>query len=99
MALAGKEAEYRSLHNDVWPAVLQTLRENGIRKYSIFVRDRLLFSCFEFVGDNLEVAMLNIVIDEITKQWLNLTQPCQTPVESAQTGEWWLPAEQVFHFD
>ena len=94
-----KEAEYRALHNDVWPAVLQTLRENGITNYSIFLRDGLLFSYFEFVGDNLGVAMSTIASDETTKQWWNLTDPCQTPVESAQKGEWWVPAEQVFHFD
>ena len=26
-----------------------------------------------------------------------LTEPCQQPVDSAADGEWWAPAEELFH--
>ncbi len=94
-----KEAEYRSLHENVWPRVLATLRQNGVTNYSIFLRDGTLFSYFEFRGDDLDAAMARIAEDETTRQWWLLTDPCQQPVDSAADSERWAPAEELFHVE
>ena len=94
-----KEAEYRALHENVWPGVTATLRENGITNFSIYLRDGTLFSYLEFRGDDYEEAMARIATDETTKEWWKLTDPCQQAVDSAMESEWWAPAEELFHLD
>ena len=94
-----KEAEYRALHAAVWPGVLTMLRTANITNYSIFLRDGVLFSYLEYTGDDYAADTALIAADEQTQRWWKLTDPCQQPVESAADGEWWAPAEEVFHAD
>jgi L-rhamnose mutarotase len=96
---AEREAEYRTLHEHVWPGVLTTLRENGVTNFSIFLRDGTLFSYLEYEGDDYDAAMRRIADDETTKEWWKLTDPCQAPVDSAIESQWWAPAEELFHLD
>lgn len=91
------EVEYRRLHANVWPGVLATLRRVGVRNYSIFLRDGLLFSYLEYAGDDWAVAQSEIAADPETQRWWQLTDPMQEPLKTAAEGEWWAPAEEVFH--
>jgi L-rhamnose mutarotase len=94
-----KEVEYRELHARVWPEVLDTLRRAHISNYSIFLRDGLLFSYLEYTGQDYRADTDTIAEDDATRRWWQLTDPCQQPLESAADGEWWAPAEEVFHLD
>jgi L-rhamnose mutarotase len=94
-----KEAEYRALHAAVWPAVLATLKAAKISNYSIFLRDGLLFSYLEYEGDDYASDTRMIASDEATQSWWQLTDPCQQPLDTAQEGEHWAPAEQLLHLD
>jgi L-rhamnose mutarotase len=91
------EAEYRRLHAAVWPGVLQQIRNSGITNYSIFLRDGMLFSYYEYVGDDHEHDLAAMAEDEETRRWWELTDPCQQPVPSAAPGERWAPLTEVFH--
>lgn len=93
------EAEYRDLHVNVWPDVLAALKRAHVRNYSIFLRDGLLFSYMEYTGDDYAADMARVAADEATQRWWQLTDPCQQPLPSAANGEWWAPAEEVFHLD
>jgi L-rhamnose mutarotase len=92
-----KEAEYRALHADAWPTVLATIRAANIRNYSIFLRDGMLFSYFEYVGSDFAADMARMAEDPETRRWWQLTDPCQQPVETALDGQWWAPMIEVFH--
>jgi L-rhamnose mutarotase len=94
-----KEEEYRALHANVWPHVLRVLKDAGVSNYSIFLRDAYLFSYMEYTGDDFDAAMVEIARDEITQEWWKLTAPCQRPLDSAEAGEWWVNAEELFHLD
>jgi L-rhamnose mutarotase len=94
-----KEREYRELHAAAWPGVLAALAAANITNYSIFLRDGVLFSYYEYLGDDLDADLARIAQDETTQHWWKLTDPCQQPVPSAAEGEWWSPLEEVFHFD
>jgi L-rhamnose mutarotase len=94
-----REAEYRALHAEVWPRVLDRIADSGIRNYSIFLRDGLLISYFEYVGEDFEADMAAMARDEATRRWWELTDPCQEPVASAAAGERWAEAVEVFHTD
>ena len=93
------EEAYRELHAAVWPAVLATLTRAHVRNYSIFLRDGLLFSYLEYTGDDYAADMAAIAADDSTRRWWQLTDPCQQPVDSAVEGQWWAPAEELFHLD
>lgn len=94
-----KLEEYKRLHADVWPEVLDMIRECNIRNYSIFHRDGYLFSYFEYVGEDFEADMEKMAADPTTQEWWDVCMPCQEPVETADEGEWWAPMEEVFHCD
>jgi L-rhamnose mutarotase len=94
-----KEAEYRALHAAVWPEVLAALKAARISNYSIFLRDGQLFSYLEYEGDDYEADTKLIAGDEATQRWWKLTDPCQQRLGTAQDGEHWAPAEELFHLD
>ena len=94
-----KLEEYKKLHAAVWPGVLEMIRKCNIRNYSIYYKDGLLFSYFEYIGDDYEKDMQRMAADPTTQEWWKLTDPCQQPVENRVTGEWWAAMEEVFHTD
>jgi L-rhamnose mutarotase len=94
-----KEEVYRALHAQVWPDVLAQIRRSHIGNYSIFLRDGLLFSYFEYSGTDLAADLALMAEDPRTREWWELTDPCQQPVETAAPGEHWAPMEEVFHSD
>jgi L-rhamnose mutarotase len=93
-----RAAEYLRLHADPWPDALDNLRAAGMRNYSIFLRDGLLFSYFEYDGD-YEADMAGQPPSEVALRWWGATVPCLDPVESAEPGQLWAPAQEIFHED
>jgi L-rhamnose mutarotase len=61
--------KYERLHADVWPEVLKTIHECNIRNYSIFRYGDLLFSYFEYIGDDYEEDMAKMEADPKTQEW------------------------------
>jgi L-rhamnose mutarotase len=94
-----KLEEYKKLHRAVWPEVLRTIGDCHIHNYSIFLRDGLLFSYFEYHGNDFRADMAKMAADPKTREWWTLADPCQQPVKTAVPGEWWAPLEEVFHTD
>ena len=94
-----KLTEYKQLHAAVWPEVLRTITDCGIRNYSIYLKNGLLFAYFEYVGDDYDADMAKMAKDPITQKWWELCMPCQSPVQGRAEGEWWANMEEVFHCD
>jgi L-rhamnose mutarotase len=84
-----KYDEFVRLHAATWPGVLQNLAECHIRNYSNYHFDGLLFSYFEYIGDDFEADMARIAADPITQDRWKLTDPCQEKVAQAREDEWW----------
>ena len=91
--------EYARLHADVWPGVLAKLTECGIRNYSIFRYGDLLFSCFEYVGEDYDADMARMAQDPTTQDWWAVCKPLQQPVPEAGPDDWWLELPELFHLD
>lgn len=91
--------KYKALHADPWPEINAMIKECNIRNYSIYYRDGYLFSYYEYVGDDYEKDMEKMAADPKTIEWWKETDPCQTPVDSAEEGEWWCGMEEVYHLD
>jgi L-rhamnose mutarotase len=94
-----KLAEYKELHANAWPEVLQKISECNIRNYSIYYKDGFLFSYFEYHGEDFAADMQKMAADPKTQEWWKLTDPCQEPLETRQPGEWWASMEEFFHLD
>ena len=91
--------QYKALHANPWPGVLQQITQSNIRNYSIYLKDGYLFSYFEYTGDDFAGDMAKMAKDSITREWWKLTDPCQEPLASRAEGEWWASMEEVFHHD
>ena len=90
--------EYRRLHAAVWPDVLAMISACNIRNYSIFLKEpeNLLFSFFEYHGDDYAADMAKMAADPKTQERWSVCMPCQAPLETRKAGEWWAGMEEVF---
>lgn len=91
---------YTQMHAAVWPGVLAAIERANIRNYSIYLGqikpgEYLLFSYFEYVGDDYKADMAAIA-DEVTKTWWAYTDPLQVRLPGTPEGEQWKGMEQVF---
>jgi L-rhamnose mutarotase len=91
--------EYERYHAAVWPGVLDRIARSNIRNYSIFRYGELLFSYFEYVGDDYEADMAAIAADPETQRWWAVQEPLQRPLDERAEGEWWHDLPEVFHTD
>jgi L-rhamnose mutarotase len=96
-----KVEEYKLLHANVWPGVLQVIKQCHIDNYSIYLRKLdgkfYLFSYFEYTGHDFAADMAQMAADPTTQKWWALCKPCQLPLPDRTAGEWWASMEEVFH--
>ncbi|MFH1194826.1 MAG: L-rhamnose mutarotase [bacterium] len=92
------EERYIILHKHTFPGVLSRIHKSNIRNYSIFLLDGMLFSHFEYVGNDFDGDM-KAIADETTREWWKLTDPMQEPLETRKEGEWWAEMELLMCFD
>ena len=62
------EERYIILHKHTFPGVLDRIRKSNIRNYSIFLLDGILFSYFEYIGNDYDADM-KAIADPTTKDW------------------------------
>ncbi|MEM8728745.1 MAG: L-rhamnose mutarotase [Pseudomonadota bacterium] len=93
--------EYKRLHADPWPGVLDQIKDSQIRNFSIFLREpeNLLFGYWEYYGEDFDADMARMAAHLETQDWWALTDPCQAPLSSRTEGEQWSFMEEVFHCD
>ncbi len=96
--------EYKRLHADVWPHVLDMIRQCNIQNYSIYMRrlddnKTYLFSYLEYTGDDFDTDMAKMASDETTQKWWAVCKPCQQPLSDCSPDQWWADMEEVFHTD
>jgi L-rhamnose mutarotase len=92
------EERYIILHKYPFPDVLKRIRDSNLRNYSIFLREGMLFTFFEYVGDDYKRDMDLIAADATTRDWWKLTDPMQIPLETRKKGEWWASMPELLHF-
>ena len=94
-----KLEEYKKLHSEVWPEVLDMIKKCNILNYSIYHRDGYLFSYFEYEGQDFQADMQKMAADTMTQKWWGLCKPLQEPLDNRAEGQWWADMEEVFHCD
>jgi L-rhamnose mutarotase len=94
-------AAYREYHHEVWPEVVQSLRDVGIMRMDIHLLGRQLVMIVE-LSDGLDYRDAFAVHRSSSPrvvEWERLMKALQEPVPDAPTGEWWAVMESVFRLE
>lgn len=90
-------AEYREHHKNVWPEMLDALRETGWHNYTLFMReDGLIFGYFE-TEDSLATAQAGMSAREVNTRWQEFMASFMDA--QARPDETFLELEEYFHLD
>lgn len=92
----GCQDEYRRRHAQVWPEILQLLKETGVSDYSIFLDEEtdILFAVQKVSGENNSQQLGHV---EVQQRWWSYmadimeVNPDDSPIS--------IPLPEVFHAD
>jgi L-rhamnose mutarotase len=91
---------YRQHHQDVWPEVLASLRQAGIRHMDIYLLGRRLVMILETDGPDFRRCFAaHVASSPRVAEWEALMRSIQAPAPCAAPGDWWTPMEPVFSLD
>ncbi len=90
--------EYKKAHDEIWPELVQVIRESGIRNYSIFFRkDGTLFAYLE--ADDPAKSFEYIKGMEVNTRWQKAMERYFVKENSSILGPEIEEIEEVFHLD
>jgi L-rhamnose mutarotase len=91
--------EYKRHHEQVWPEMLDALRNAGWHNYSLFVReDGLLFGYVE-TPDGLESAQMRMAETAVNTRWQEFMAPYFESPDNARPDHMFVELEEIFHLD
>ncbi|MCD8540565.1 MAG: L-rhamnose mutarotase [Leadbetterella sp.] len=91
-------AEYENYHREVWPEILQSIRDSGIVQMEIYRYANRLFMVMETEDhfsfeQKAEMDSMNPKVQE----WEALMWKYQQALPGSPPGAKWLPAKLIFH--
>ncbi len=92
----GRQAEYASRHQPIWPELQETLLQHGVHTYSIYL-DPATNDLFAYVEFESEERWAAVAATDVCRRWwrhmrdLMPSNPDDSPVA--------LPLSEVFHID
>jgi L-rhamnose mutarotase len=91
-----KIEEYKERHRNVWPDMLQALRETGWHNYSIFLRDDGLFVGY-FETPDYKAALAGMEKREVNARWQAEMKEYFEALDGKRPDESFQRLEQVFY--
>jgi L-rhamnose mutarotase len=94
--LPGFREEYKKRHSEIWPELVQLLKNEGIGNYSIFLDEETntLFAYQEQSGENSSQDLGNT--ETVKKWWKHMADIMETSEDSSPVT---IPLEQVFYME
>lgn len=90
--------EYRRVHEDVWPEMLDALRKHGWRNYSLFLRDDgLLIGYCE--TDDFAASVAGMQGEPINAKWQESVKELFAELPGGAADTSLEVVQQVFHLD
>ena len=92
----GQEATYKKRHDEIWPELVDLLKESGISGYSIFL-DRSTLTLFGFLSTNNPDAFDRLPESPVMQRWWQYmkdimeTNPDGSPVALSLDEVFYLP--------
>lgn len=90
--------EYKARHREVWPEMLQALRETGWHNYSLFLRDDGFLVGYLETPD-FQQALAGMAQREINARWQAEMTPFFEQLDGRHPDESLLRLKEVFHLD
>lgn len=92
-----KILEYEQWHQNVWPAILESIRSAGILEMQIYRAFNRLFMIMETTADfSFEKKARIDAGNEAVQQWEELMWQFQLPIPGAEKGEKWVLMKKIF---
>jgi L-rhamnose mutarotase len=93
-----KMEEYKARHREVWPEMIQALRNSGWTNYSLFLRqDGLLIGYLE--TPNFEKAVAEMHRRDVNERWQREMAPFFILPNGDVPDQVIVPIEEIFHID
>ncbi|MFT3703340.1 MAG: L-rhamnose mutarotase [Agriterribacter sp.] len=90
-------AEYRKIHENVWPDILERIKADGITVMDIYLTGNRMFMIMEVVDDfSFEMKSASDKNDPRVQEWENFMWNFQQELPWAKPGEKWILMEQIF---
>jgi L-rhamnose mutarotase len=64
----GREDEYKRRHDEIWPELVEAIRDAGIRNYSLFRRELQVIAYAECHPD-AETAFGKVAATDVNRRW------------------------------
>jgi L-rhamnose mutarotase len=90
--------EYRRRHQEVWPEMMEALRETGWHNYSLFLRDDGLLVGYLETPD-FERAKAGMAGKDVNERWQREMGPFFERLEGQRPDEAMASLDEVFHLD
>ena len=92
-------AKYEEYHRNVWPEILDSLRDSGITNMEIYRISNRLFMIIETTANfSFEKKGKMDAENSRVQDWEILMWDYQQALPIAKPGEKWLPMERIFEF-
>lgn len=92
-------AKYEAYHREVWPEVLDSLKDSGILHMEIYRIENRLFMIIEVQDDfSFEKKGKMDATNPRVQDWEVLMWEYQKALPFAKPGEKWLPMDKIFDF-
>ena len=90
-------AEYEAYHKNVWPEIIQSIKEAGISSMEIYRYETRLFMIME-VNDHFSFERKAVAdaANETVQKWETLMWDYQQALPGAQPGEKWKLMDKIF---
>lgn len=92
--------EYEAYHQQVWPEILASIAEAGIKKMEIYRVGNRLFMIMETLpGFSFEAKSIADQQNHKVQAWETLMWRYQQALPFAKPGEKWMVMDKIFSFD
>lgn len=91
--------DYVCLHQNVWAGVLEVIGRYGLHNYSIFIHEYMVFSYFEYKGEDYEKDMAEMEENEVMKGWWINTKPCFEAFAISGESKFYHNMKRIFYYE
>lgn len=89
--------EYKAIHLNPWPELLEAIQEVGIHNYSIYAFGTRVFAYMEVEGDDVYGALNRLAQTDIKKKWDAEVTAWVLPEAQEGSGIQFMELEQIFY--
>ena len=95
-----KVEEYKKMHENVWPEMLEAMSKTGWHNYSLFIRDDGMIFGYCEVDESLQASLDATAKEEVNLRWQAKFAPFfEIPPGAARPDQSMIEMEEYFHLD